>query len=350
MNTIITNSEESDKTEDKKGIIKNMIVVMISVVLVFATIQGLLVLQSTLNSSKGVISLSIFTCSAVFSCLFISSYVPRKIGCKRSLILSIVGTTLWTMANLYATWYTLIFGSLILGLAWGILWTSYSTFFTMCAINYAKLTSQEPSRVIARVFGFCFMVLLSGPIWGNLLSSSILSLSSSIPSSNFNATSTESNDTLPGFCGSDDCPTSNTTEGGTPHRPDQWVIGVLIGAYASVTVLSLLCLLLFLDLAKTKYSDKKIDYNCNIFLSTMSRLKDKNQVLLVAITVYTGMEQAYMTAEYTKSFVACSLGLSKIGFVIMIFNSSAAIMSILSGIMVSRFNRLSVFTLGIVNI
>lgn len=107
--------EESLKRE-KKRIIKNMIVVMISVVLVFATIQGLLVLQSTLNSTKGVISLSIFTCSAIFSCLFISGYVTKKLGCKKSLILSIGGTILWTMANLYATWSTLIISCFILGL------------------------------------------------------------------------------------------------------------------------------------------------------------------------------------------------------------------------------------------
>lgn len=102
--------------EEKKKILKNMVVVMISVVLVFATIQGLLVLQSTLNSTKGVISLSIFTLSAVFSCLFISGYVTKRIGCKKSLILSITGTSLWTIANLYAIWSTLIISCLILGL------------------------------------------------------------------------------------------------------------------------------------------------------------------------------------------------------------------------------------------
>lgn len=184
-----------------------------------------------------------------------------------------------------------------------------------------------------------------GPIWGNLLSSSLLSLSQSIPSSNFNTTQIESNDTLPRYCGPDYCPTSIRTESETLHRPDQWVIGILIGAYTTVTLLSLLCLLLFLDSMKGN-TDRITNYNCNSCLNTISRLKDRNQLLLIIITIYTGMEQAYMTVEYTQSFISCTIGLSKIGFVVIMFNLAAAIMSILSGILVSVFKRLSVFSLG----
>lgn len=59
------------------------------------------------------------------------------------------------------------------------------------------------------------------------------------------------------------------------------------------------------------------------------------------------MEQAYMTAEYTQSFISCTLGLSNIGFVIIAFNLSAAIMSVVSGLLVSTFKRLPVLSLGI---
>lgn len=48
---------------------------------------------------------------------------------------------------------------------------------------------------------------------------------------------------------------------------------------------------------KTKASGK---FSCSLFISTVKHLKNKYQLLIIPITFWIGIEQAYINADFTK--------------------------------------------------
>jgi hypothetical protein len=146
----------------KRVIIRRIIAVSASFVFLIAAMQGLAVLQSSLNQEVGVWGLCANFAAVVVSCLFFSTFLVQRLGCKWAMVLGMSCMMMWMLANLYPTWGTLIPGSVIMGAGWAPLWTAQCTFFTICGVEIAKLTKQMPDQIIARGFGFFFMAFMTG--------------------------------------------------------------------------------------------------------------------------------------------------------------------------------------------
>ena len=74
-------------------------------------------LQSSLNRDEGLglASLCVIYVALVLSCMFVPPFMIGRLGCKWALALSMTCYVLYTVANFYPSWYTLMPASFLLG-------------------------------------------------------------------------------------------------------------------------------------------------------------------------------------------------------------------------------------------
>lgn len=81
--------------------------------------------------------------------------------------------------------------------------------------------------------------------------------------------------------------------------------------------------------------------------ATAYQLKKPYQQLLIPITVFIGMEQAFIGADFTQSYISCALGVSQVGYVMICFGCVNAICSILFGSIMKYIGRAPIMGLGV---
>ncbi|KAK6030976.1 hypothetical protein OSTOST_02880, partial [Ostertagia ostertagi] len=86
-----------------------------------------------------------------------------------------------------------------------------------------------------------------------------------------------------------------------------------------------------------------------ILKQTLMNCRNTKIMLLVPLTVFNGVEQAFVIGIFTKAFVACGLGVPQIGFVCTAFGISDAICSLVFGPLIKLFGRMPLFVFGAVN-
>lgn len=136
------NTRESPKASAaKRKIIKNLLVICFGFVLLFIAYNGLSMLQSTLNQEQGigVSSQAIIYAGFCVSALLLPKYTIKKLGCKRTLLLSMSFYIPYIAANFYFTWLTMVPSAILVGLAASLLWSSQCTYFNESSVIYSNL-------------------------------------------------------------------------------------------------------------------------------------------------------------------------------------------------------------------
>ena len=146
----------------KKNIIKNIVVLCLAFVMLIASAQAMIVLQSSLNPTVGVFGLCANFIFVVVSCLFLSTYLVQKIGCKWSIVIGMASTLTWMAANFHGGWESIMPTAAIMGLGIAPVWTGQCTYMTIIGIEYAELTNQMPDDVLSKFFGIFFMAVMTG--------------------------------------------------------------------------------------------------------------------------------------------------------------------------------------------
>lgn len=80
--------------------------------------------------------------------------------------------------------------------------------------------------------------------------------------------------------------------------------------------------------------------------ATFNQLKKPYQQLLIPLTIFIGMEQAFISADFTQAYVSCALGVSSVGFVMIAFGIVNAICSLFFGTMMKYIGRVPIILLG----
>lgn len=108
---------EHERKRTKFRIMKNLLVISLGFLLLFTAFQSLQNLQSSLNPDEGLglASLCVIYASLILSCMFIPPIMIGRLGCKWALVISMCCYVLYTVANFYAKWYTLLPASIFLG-------------------------------------------------------------------------------------------------------------------------------------------------------------------------------------------------------------------------------------------
>ncbi|XP_069090632.1 protein unc-93 homolog A isoform X1 [Pleurodeles waltl] len=320
--------------------LKNILIVSLGFLLLFTAFGGLQSLQSSLNSDGGlgVASLSIIYAALIISSMFVPPILIKKLGCKWTITVSMCCYVAYSLGNFYASWYTLIPTSVILGLGGAPLWAAKCTYLTVSGNNYAAKAGKVGRDIVNQYFGVFFLLFQSSGVWGNLISSLIFGQSPTGGPQNSNYTN----------CGADDCPVVAVVAGNNTGPSDS-LIYTLLGIYTGSGVLAVALIAVFLDQIDVEAGKSKEESEQPVWttvLATFRQLGDIRQLLLIPLTMYSGFEQGFLSGDYTKSYVTCSLGIQYVGYVMICFAATNSVCSMAFGKLSQYTGRIALFALA----
>lgn len=159
--------------KEKWRILKNVAIISTAFMIQFTAFQGIANLQSSINAKDGLgtVSLSAIYAALVVSCIFVPTFVIKRLTAKWTLCFSMLCYVPYIGSQFYPKFYTLVPAGVILGIGAAPMWASKASYLTQVAGVYAKLTDQSVDGIIVRFFGFFFLAWQTSELWGNLISS-----------------------------------------------------------------------------------------------------------------------------------------------------------------------------------
>ncbi|OVA03523.1 Ion channel regulatory protein [Macleaya cordata] len=270
-------------------------------------------LQSTVNTEHnlGTTSLGILYVSFTFFSLFASTTV-RMLGSKNALVLGTTGYWLYVAANLKPSWYSMVPAALYLGFAASIIWVGEGTYLTSTARSHAKDYQLHEGTIIGKFNGEFWGMFASHQFVGNMISLAVL---------------------------------RDGKEGSTGGTTLLFV--VFLGSMTVGTIL--MCFLHKRDDDGRGEGPPKPPPT--LFASVVSLwdlviapLLDKRMLLIIPLIAYSGLQQAFVWAEFTKYIVEPALGVSGVGGSMAVYGAFDAICSLAAGRFTSGLSSITVIT------
>ncbi|CAL4082291.1 unnamed protein product, partial [Meganyctiphanes norvegica] len=280
--------------------------------------------------------------------------VIKKLRAKNAMILCMVAYFPYMAAQFHPEIFTLVPSALLLGMAAAVLWTAQCTYFTQVSVKLSNLTGEDSDVILTRFFGIFFFFFQSTQIWGNLISSLVLSIGV-----------TEKNNTNELsllHCGIQFCPNDKVLEDeitSIPQedRPPALHIYLIAGICLVCGGTAALVLAFFADpltrygeiedKIKSPTSKKPTEKpTSQLIVATFHQMRHPYQILIMPLTLWSGAEQAFFASDFTSAYVTCSMGVHMVGYVMICYGVSDAICSNCFSPIVSRIGRVPVFTLA----
>lgn len=367
---------------EKRAIMKNVIIISLGFMVLFTSYNSVTALQSSINKTDGIGSFSLAATYLflVLSTLFLSNFIIDKVNSKWAIIFSMTCYSTYIAAQFYATFWTLIPTASLVGIAAAPLWIAKCSYLSEAGKRYSQLSGQTVDAVVGRFFGIFFLLFQCSSIWGNIASSLILGSGKS-------GNETKSKDL--DLCGVNYCPvgprseslepnlTGLWTQGNGGHLPDveavvpeenenfdtdPFKIYLLSGILLACAILAPLVMAIFVDPIERfggmpekdqpqegSTSERKTNKrreNFALLFATVKHMSQKEQLLLIPITIWSGLEQGFFGADYSAGFVSCAFGVDKIGYIFIIYGITDAIGSFVFGYVIKYVGRISIFCLG----
>eukprot|EP00106_Octopus_bimaculoides_P011993 XP_014779435.1 PREDICTED: protein unc-93 homolog A-like [Octopus bimaculoides] len=324
----------------KVRIIKNALVLSFGFLCLFTSFQALMNLQSTLNQEHnvGLISTAVIYAALILSCLFLPPPIISFLGCKWTVALSMVTYTIYVAGNFYPKMWMMVVVSAIVGLGAAPLWSAKCAYLTEVGIWYARWKNIDSDSSINHFFGVFFMIFQSSQIWGNLISSLVLGQKTNHPS-DYNASSIS--------CGAK----YDLNSSGPPpiSSVDEHQVNIMRGIYLACCIVAILIICFFLDNVRLEKEKGRRSFSIILVRETLRHCwLSKEQKLLIPLTIYSGIEQAFILSSYTSAYITCSLGVWNIGYIMISFGVVDAICSFSFGRMVQWVGHIPFFILVVI--
>lgn len=323
--------------------LKNVLVVSCGFFLLFTAYGGLQNLQSSLYNEDGlgVVTLSTIYCTMMLSSMFLPPVLIKKFGCKWTMAGSMCCYMIFSLANFYPNWYTLIPTSILLGLGAAPLWSAQCTYITIMGNLQAQKEGKLAKDVVNQYFGLFFLIFQSSGMWGNLISSLVFSQTPSkvaIPEDQLKS------------CGAKDCLMDTEVSNSTYH-PSHHLTYTLLGIFNGSSVLAILLVSVFLESVENRLASEgearpRSPPLLSTVLSTFTLFKDKRLCLLMFLPLYSGLHQGFLYGEYTKSYATCALGIHFVGYVMICFSAVTSLCSLLYGKISKYTGRAALYVTG----
>ncbi|KOC65552.1 UNC93-like protein [Habropoda laboriosa] len=323
-------------------ITRNVLVIGVAFMVNFTAFMGATNLQSSINAdgSLGTFTLASIYGSLIFSNIFLPTLIISWLGCKWTISLSILTYVPFMAAQFYPKFYTMIPAGLMVGIGAGPLWCAKCTYLTVVAEAYATLSDVAADVLVTRFFGVFFMFYQMAQVWGNLISSAVLSYGhDAVPTNTTLNSSFVAEACGANFCGA----TSNTSDSPKLERPPEERIHLISGIYLCCMIVASLIVAFGVD-SLARYNKGRAGSatgltGCKLLAVTLKLLKEKNQLLILPIIIFIGAEQAFLFADYNASFVSCAWGVSNIGYVMICFGVTNAIAALGTGSLMKLTGR-----------
>ncbi|XP_077874878.1 protein unc-93 homolog A isoform X2 [Ictidomys tridecemlineatus] len=242
----------------------------------------------------GVATLGTLYGAVLLSSMFLPPILIKRCGCKWTIVGSMCCYVAFSLGNFYASWFTLIPTSILLGLGAAPLWSAQCTYLTVLGNTRAQEVGELGEDVVNQYFGIFFLIFQSSGVWGNLISSLVFGQT---PTQE--ATPEEHLES----CGANDCLMATAPTNST-HRPSQELIYTLLGIYTGIGVLAILLTAVFLEATEDSGSQNEAETKPprlgSTLLSTFKLFRDKRLCLLTLLPMYSGLQQGFLSGEYTR--------------------------------------------------
>uniref|UniRef100_A0A182TP89 UNC93-like protein n=1 Tax=Anopheles melas TaxID=34690 RepID=A0A182TP89_9DIPT len=319
---------------EKWRIVKNIAVLGIAFMIHFTAFHGTSNLQSSLHNdgSLGAYTLACIYGSLILSNLFLPVLVIGLLGCKWTIVVSFVAYMPYIAAQFYPSFATLIPSGLAVGFGGGPLWCAKCTYLSIIAEAFSIATRRKvrTDYLIVKFFSLFFVFYQLAQVLGNLISFTVLSYGET-ESALVNGSVIESSVNISATCGANyAAPIHHEAQTAIDlKRPEPEQLNRLTGIFLACMVAASISVALGVDSLKRYNMVRKAPDNrtsgMNTLVITLRHLGHKYQLLLIPITAFIGIEQAFITADFTKSFVACGLGISYIGYAMISFGLANAV-------------------------
>lgn len=159
--------------KEKWRILKNVSAISAAFMIQFTAFQGTANLQSSINAKDGLgtVSLCSIYAAIIVSCLFVPTFVIKRLSAKWTLCASMLCYVPYIGAQFYPKFYTLVPTGVLLGIGAAPMWAAKGSYLTTVGNMYAKITDQPLDAIVVRFFGFFFLAWQTAELWGNLISS-----------------------------------------------------------------------------------------------------------------------------------------------------------------------------------
>ncbi|KAJ8676200.1 hypothetical protein QAD02_011986, partial [Eretmocerus hayati] len=368
---------EKSHSSERWRIIRNILMIGFAFMLQFTAFMGASNLQSSVNAdeSLGTFTLAAIYGSLIFSNIFLPVLVISWLGCKWTIAVSFAAYMPFIAAQFYPRFWTMIPSGLAVGLGGGPLWCAKCTYLTVVSEAYASLSELGADVLVTRFFGLFFMFFQMAQVWGNLISSAVLSYgmesetnstglllaSADIENTTITTTTTTttelSNVTAAGLevnvslvaelCGANFL---GASENPNLEPPPAERIHLISGIYLGCMMLA--CLIVAFGVDSLDRYDKGRTGSAagksglKLLAVTLKLLREKSQLLILPITIFIGAEQAFLFADYNAAYVSCAWGISNIGYVMICFGVVNALAAPLIGSVVKLTGRVPVMAVA----
>ncbi|XP_045110413.1 UNC93-like protein isoform X2 [Portunus trituberculatus] len=324
-------------------ILKNIIIISIAFTFLFTAFNSMVNLQSSINKTVGTVSLATIYAALVVSCCFLPSLLIKTLKTKYVMAVCMLGYSSYIAAQFHPTLETMVPTAILLGLGAAPMWSAKCSYLTQVGTKYAELTGQDKEVVITRYFGIFFLFFQSTQVWGNLISSSVLSTDTGV----LNKTDEELETCGYNFC----LATQNATNGddGIPN----WQRYTMASIYLVCALLSSVIIVVFVDPLR-RFVDKEETAATEgkspiqLLIATFNHMRHPYQLLIIPLTIWSGVEQGFFQSDFTAAYVSCGLGVHMVGYVMICYGVCDALCSISFSPLVRLVGRVPVFIVGAV--
>ncbi|GBM49573.1 UNC93-like protein [Araneus ventricosus] len=332
----------------KHRILKNLVSLAFGHFLVFTAFDSLSNLQSTVNQSDGVgvASQSVIYAFFTISSFFLPTYLIKRFGCKKTLLISVFSVCPYVAANFYPTWGTLMPSAVLSGVAFGPLWAARSTYVNELSFQYSDYSKASISVINAWFFGIYSFFHENAEIWGNVISYYVLKETD-------NGTEIAVPDETLMQCGVNFCGRSPDIVNPNLKPPSEEKRYTLTGIYFALVVIAGFVILFIMDPLDGNTSEagnqdcnKKPRLSAGLLIATLKHMKNRDQLLLIPLSFYCGLADGFYNSDFTKSYIACAWGISQVGHVTICYGVVSAVMDCSSGFLVKWMTRMPVFLLA----
>ena len=288
--------------KDRRAFYKNIYALSLVFFLVIGAHEGLIGIEATINSDRGLATLAVENAFLVCS-VVVAPGVIWLLGIRNTMLLSCILQVGYIASNYLRRYYTLIPGAVIGGFSLGILWVSANLYKSITANTLASIAGAKPSVVVGKFGGvFYFFVSISLMI-GNLISSVLFILRDEVNCGHSGITvifNNVSNGSKFPVCSCD-------IESGI-HETTRFV---LISVYAVADVLAIVLLLLTVDSVPRLVTDRGtlrtriIRYFKTSIISIMRIHINTKASLLIPVFMLEGLQAGYYLGTFTTVSYNC---------------------------------------------
>lgn len=289
------------KLSDRVKGYKNILGECISFVACFGTFLGILSLQSSINSAQG-LGLTSNATSYVFLIIttFFSPAFVGLIGSKYALLSGYILFLIYTICNYYPSWYTLIPGAVLSGIAQGPAWVSMYTHAVLVARKYAIALKEKPENAVALFTGAVASSSKVAQVTGSLISSFVL-----ININNPNFSEVDNFSEFDNFSEVDNSSDESCTGIEAKSLEQGLLFYILISVYVSVVVCGIIVTITFMDHLGTDSPFLSPNKMCKLYVGkplvlVLKTLIDWKMILLSPLITLDGAMLGYIVAAFPK--------------------------------------------------